>query len=291
MSKIVSHSQLHMWSQCPLQWKLVYVDKIGADRDTIHNIFGSAMHDTVQHWLDILFHRSASMARSIDMSDYLKERMIVHFKRSIVEENGVRVFICDKQTLMEFFADGVAILKWLQSHLDKYFSVVEWTLEGVEIPLTIEVRPNIKFRGLIDIVLRHKLTGIVKIIDLKTSTKGWNKWAKADKSKTNQILLYKKYYAQQFNLSEDLISVDYYILRRKLYENVDYPIPRVSKFSPAAARPSMKLADESFQNFLDSCFTEDGEYIADQKATPSKSACRFCPFNKTEHCSEGVWDE
>jgi CRISPR/Cas system-associated exonuclease Cas4 (RecB family) len=279
-----------MWSDCPRQWKLTYVDKVLPGEDSIHSVFGSAMHDTIQQWLDILFNKSKLIARTMDLSDPLKDNLIKRFGQSIVEENGQKLFVCDKQTLMEFYDDGCKILKYLQSHVDKFFPTVEWSLEGVEIPLILKVRDKLQFRGYIDIILRHKVTGVIKIIDLKTSTKGWNKWAKKDKSKTNQILLYKRYYAEKFGVDENIIGVEFLILKRKLFEGTPYAIPRVSPFVPAHKKASVKTAIDEFEAFLDEASVIYAEPSAEVKATPSKSACRFCPYNKTEHCSEGVWD-
>ena len=286
--KVVSHSQYNMWRACPLEWKLSAVDKLAKSEDTIHNIFGSAMHDTVQEWLDVVFNRSMLVARTMDLSDILKERLKFRFQKSIVEQNGRKIFVTDKETLVEFYHDGVAILNWLQLNVEKFFNVVEWKLEAVEERLNVPIRPNVSFRGYLDIVLRHKLTGAIRIIDLKTSTKGWNKWVKDDKSKTDQLLLYKKFYAEKYNLPEDAITIDFYILKRKLPEESDWPIPRVSKFCPAHGKPSMNQMSKRFQDFVDACFDEEGNHITNQKATPSKSSCRFCPFNQTKHCSVGV---
>ena len=46
---------------------------------------------------------------------------------------------------------------------------------------------------------------------------------KADKNKTNQLLLYKKFFSKQRDIPEDKIDIEYLILKRKLYENIQYP--------------------------------------------------------------------
>ena len=45
---------------------------------------------------------------------------------------------------------------------------------------------------------------------------GWNKYKKADKNKTNQLLLYKHFMKKQLEISEDKIDVEYLILKRRL---------------------------------------------------------------------------
>ena len=50
---------------------------------------------------------------------------------------------------------------------------------------------------------------------------GWNKWQKRDKNKTQQLLLYKQFYSQQYNHPVDKIEVEYFIVKRKLFEKSD----------------------------------------------------------------------
>lgn len=289
--KVTSFTQYNMWSNCPAQWDKSYIQRITKGDPSIHTVFGSAMHDTIQQWLDVVFNRSMLMARTMDLSDILRDRLGVHFKRETSGEGDNKVFVCDKQTLIEFYLDGVAILNWLQLNLEKFFSTMEWVLEGVEIPLNVEVKTNVFYRGYLDIVLRHKITGAIKIIDLKTSTKGWGKWKKDDPIVRDQLLLYKLFYANKFNIPEDAISVDFYILKRKIPEESEWPIPRVSRFTPSNKKPSMNKMKVRFKNFLDSCYTREGQFIPDQKHTPSEHACRFCPYNQTDHCSVGAYHE
>ena len=41
--------------------------------------------------------------------------------------------------------------------------------------------------------------------------------------------------------------------------------------------------------FLELAFDENGERSSkDIIATPSKKACRFCEFNQTEYCNQGI---
>ena len=289
--KVTSYSQYSMWSNCPAQWDKTYIQKIMKGDPSIHTVFGSAMHDTIQQWLDVVFNRSMLMARTMDLGEILKDRLIVHFKRETTGVNNNKVYVCDKQTLMEFYDDGVAILTWLQMNLERFFSVMEWSLEGIETRLNVEVKPNVFYRGYLDIVLRHKLTGAIKIIDLKTSTKGWGKWKKDDPIQRDQLLLYKLFYANKYEIPEDTISVDFYILRRKLPEHSDWPIPRVSRFTPSNGKPSMNKMKKRFKNFLDTAYDNEGQFIPNQEHTPSEHACRFCPYNQTEYCSVGAYKE
>ena len=140
-----------------------------------------------------------------------------------------------------------------------------------------------------DVVIYDNFRDRYKIIDIKTSTMGWNKYMKADKNKTDQLLLYKYFYGAQNNISVDKIDVEYFIVKRKLYEKVDFPQRRVQTFSPASGKPSINKVMNNLNQFIDESFI-NGEYNIEHTyiKQPSKKNCRFCEFNQTEYCDAGV---
>ena len=143
--------------------------------------------------------------------------------------------------------------------------------------------------GYLDIVILDEFTNTLKIYDIKTSTMGWNKWMKKDENKTQQLLLYKQFYSKQYNHPVENIEVEYFIVKRKLYENLDFPQKRVQKFSPASGTVSMNKVAKRLDTFLELAFDEEGNRISENIVpTPSKKACRWCEFNQTEHCNQGV---
>ena len=50
MSRI-SYSQLSMFSECPLRWKLNYIDDLSISEPSIHLLFGTAMHEVIQEFV------------------------------------------------------------------------------------------------------------------------------------------------------------------------------------------------------------------------------------------------
>ena len=64
-------------------------------------------------------------------------------------------------------------------------------------------------------LLYDKVRDRYKIIDIKTSTMGWNKISEDDKNKTDQLLLYKQFYGAQHDIPLDKIDVEYFIVKRK----------------------------------------------------------------------------
>ena len=116
---------------------------------------------------------------------------------------------------------------------------------------------------------------------------GWNKWAKADKNKSNQLLLYKQFYSKQFNFPIDKIDVEFFIVKRKLYENLDFPQRRIQTFVPASGTPSINKVNTALKEFIEECFTDDGKHNEQHiyKKIVSTKNCKYCEFkDKPELC-------
>jgi len=285
MSRI-SYSQLSMYNECPKRWKLNYIDKLREFESNIYLVFGTAMHEVIQTYLEVMYHDSVKNADLLDLNEMLKNKLIEQFKKA-EEEDGKPP--CTKKEMNEFFQDGVDILHFVKTRRNDYFHKRDYELIGCEVPINFKLQKNIDLIGYIDIVILHKPTNTIKIYDIKTSTQGWNKWQKADKNKTQQLLLYKQFYAKQYNHPIDKIEVEYFIVKRKLWENAMFPQKRVQKFVPASGTPSMNKVLSGLNTFLQNAFDEDGNKKTDKIfALPSKKACKWCEFRKTEYCSEGV---
>jgi len=281
----ISYSQISMYSECPLHWKLNYVDKLKVSESNIHLIFGSAMHEVLQTYINIMYMDSVKNADVLDLNKLLRDKLIEQFKQA-EEEDGKPP--CTKEELMEFFDDGILIIDFFKKRRGEYFSKRDWELIGCEIPIEVDLKNNIKMVGYLDVVMRHIPTDSIKIIDIKTSTMGWNKWMKADENKTQQLLLYKQFYSKQYNHPIERIDVEYFIVKRKLWEKAMFPQKRVQKFVPASGKPSMNKVNNRLLNFVNEAFTEKGEQKDDMIATPSKKACKWCEFKGTEYCKWGM---
>jgi hypothetical protein len=274
-----------MYSDCPLRWKLNYVDKLKISESNIHLIFGSAMHEVLQTYLNIMYMDSVKNADTLDLNKMLRDKLIEQFKQA-EEEDGKPP--CTKEELMEFFDDGVLIIDFFKKRRGEYFSKRDWELIGCEIPIDVDLKNNVKIVGYLDVVMRHIPTDSIKIIDIKTSTMGWNKWMKKDENKTQQLLLYKQFYSKQYDHPIERIEVEYFIVKRKLWEKAQFPQKRVQKFAPASGKPSMNKVNTRLLKFVNEAFTEGGEKKDDMVATPSKKACKWCEFKNTEHCKWGM---
>ena len=282
----ISYSELSMFSECPERWKLNYIDKLRVFETNIFLIFGTAMHEVIQTWLEVMYNDSIKNADKLNLEQRLHDKLIEGFKKAKEEEGKDP---CTKEQLKEFFQDGIDILDFVKKRRADYFSKRGYKLIGCEVPIDVDLRKNVKMVGYLDIVILDEYHNILKIYDIKTSTQGWNKWQKKDENKTQQLLLYKQFYAKQYNHPIDKIEVEYFIVKRRLWENAMFPQKRVQKFSPASGTVSMNKVAKRLDTFLDLAFDDNGEQITDNIiATPSKKACKWCEFRKTEHCSVGV---
>ena len=214
-AKTISYSQFSMWAQCPFRWKLNYIDGYRQFTDNIHTLFGTSMHEVLQTYLTIMYTDTIKTADALSLDNMLLDIMKNNFLKIIKDNGGVE--FCTKEEMNEFYQHGLIILEWFKKKRGMYFSKNGYELVGIEVPIRYELPNKIKFIGYIDVLIKDLVRDRYKIIDIKTSTMGWNKWQKADKNKTNQLLLYKQFYGKQNDIPLDKIDVEYFIVKRKLY--------------------------------------------------------------------------
>ena len=285
MSRI-SYSQLSMFSECPLHWKLKYIDDLAIQEPSIHLLFGTAMHEVIQTWLEVMYYDSVKNANKLNLEQRLHDKMMEQFKK---DKEAYGKNPCSIEELREFFQDGCDILDFFKKRRGEYFSKRGYKLIGCEVPIEVDLKKNIKMVGYLDLVMLDEFHNTIKIYDIKTSTRGWNKWMKKDENKTQQLLLYKQFYSKQYNHPIDKIEVEYFIVKRKLWEEAMFPQKRVQKFSPASGTVSMNKVANRLNTFLDLAFDDEGNRISENIIpTPSKKACRWCEFNQTEYCTKGI---
>ena len=282
----VSFSQYSTFSTCPRMYKHQYIDKLGESSANIHTIFGTAMHEVIQHYLSVFYGVSKKQANELNLDKMLLEKLKTEFLTE--KEKMSEGTPCTQLELEEFFGDGRRILEWFVKHIEKFYTKSGYELVAIEMPLNYEIKAGVHFIAFIDIVLREIGSGEVIIIDLKTSTNGWNKYQKEDKIKNAQILIYKKFYSDLFGVPMQNIKVEFQIMKRKLMEDAPYPIPRISKHIPPNGRPSVMKAYDEFMGFINTVFDDTGERRLDieYSKTPGKNKknCKYCEFYARKIC-------
>lgn len=282
----VSFSQYSTYSNCQRMYKHQYIDKLGESSANIATIFGTAMHETIQHYLSVFYGVSKKQANELNLDKMLLDKLREEFIKE--KEKMSSGLPCTQLELEEHLGDGRRILEWFVKHVEKLYTKTGYELVGIEVPLNFEIKKGVHFTAFIDIVLREIGSGEIVIIDLKTSTRGWNKYQKSDAVKNAQILLYKKFYSDLFGVPMQKIRVEFQIMKRKLLEDVQFPQPRISKHVPANGKPSVMKAVDEFMLFIDTVFDENGDRRLDREypKNPGKGQknCKYCEFFERKIC-------
>lgn len=284
----VSYSQYTMYANCPHKWKLTYVDGHKEFDPSLHLVFGTAMHETLQTWLDVLYNDSLPAANELDLGKMLYEGMVSEYKT--MREDYGNDFSTPAQ-MQEFLQDGVDILNFITKNRVDYFNTRQLKLVAIELPIYAKAMEthNVHIMGFLDLVFEDTYTNKLDIWDIKTSTAGWNKYQKADKTKIAQLILYKKFLSEQYGYPIERIGVKYFIVKRKLSEGMVYAQKRVQEFVPANGTTTIRQVTKSFEDFIRNAFNEDGTYRVNAEfpamAGKNNKNCKYCPFkNDYEKC-------
>lgn len=281
----VSYSQYTMYANCPHQWKLNYMDGNRTFDPSLHLVFGTAMHETLQSWLDVLYNKSPKEATQLDLGKMLYDGMVSEYK-VMREQTGVD--FSTPSEMEEFLEDGIEILNFITKNRIDYFNTRQLRLVAIELPIYSKAMEshNVHMMGFLDLVFEDTYQNKLVIWDIKTSTRGWNKYQKADKTKTAQLVLYKKFLSEQYSYPIDKIDVKYFIVRRKLDEGMMYAQKRVQEFTPSNGKPTVNKITKSFEDFIRNAFNEDGSYRTESEfpalAGKNNKNCKYCPW-KTDY--------
>ena len=180
----ISYSSLSTYSKCPKLWELQYLRNKVPFTQNIYTCFGTAMHETIQEWLTVMYHDSVKAANEINLDDLLYTNLVQSYKQGRAQMKGQHFSNADELT--QFWLDGKHILEFLKKKRAAYFSTKNNMLAGVETLLYQDIRPGVKFKGLVDLVFYNKLVDEWTIIDIKTSTSGWRYHQKKNPNLTAQ---------------------------------------------------------------------------------------------------------
>lgn len=283
--KIVSFSQFTNWFTCPHKWMRDYILHEKSFEDSLHMTFGTGVHEAIQLYLQTLYKIGEKEAEEIDMV----AKFVETFKREIATKNLKHT----QSDFDDFVEDGKNVLAEFKKPENRlrYFPRDKWELLAIEDELNVEIRNNVMLTGKLDLVLKEKSTGNIRIVDFKTSTNGWNNYQKEDFTKTSQLVLYKALYSKKNNIPLTKIQIEFIILKRKLYENSKYEQSRLQIFKPSSFQSDVLQVIQEFGKFVDSCFTTEGKHKTDalypKIPGKNKANCKYCPHLKNKKC-DGV---
>jgi len=152
---VYSHSRLEAFSNCPLRYKFLYLDKLAPEGSTIEAFLGTCVHSALE-WL----YRQVQLAREPQLEELL------NFFTAYWQQN----YTADLQvvkpdlTAEDFFKIGK---KCLSDYYQTYHPFKSGQIIGLEKLITIEIN-GYKLQGYID-RLEKSAAGIYVIHDYKTS--------------------------------------------------------------------------------------------------------------------------
>ena len=279
-NKHVSYSSISTFNKCPKLWELQYLRKQIPFTQSVYTVFGTAFHETLQEWLHVLYHEKVKTAMDLNVNDLLYANMIKAYKMSLAVMDQ---HVSSQEELTQFWLDGKHILEFIKKKRAAYFSTKTMQLAGIETLLYQELRPGVMFKGLVDLVFYHPNTDRWTVMDIKTSTRGWQDKQKKNPNLTAQVILYREFFAKQFGIDKDKIDVEFFIVKRRVPKDAEFAVMqrRVQSFKPASGPRKTKQVLDSLNNFISSAIDSNGEYIdKDYKCTN--------PFGKCEHCTPFV---
>ena len=91
-------------------------------------------------------------------------------------------------------------------------------------------------------------------------------------------------------MPEDSIDIEFFIVKRKIWEESPFPISRIQEYKPASGKVKLNKATNTINSFIEEVFNHDGSHKNKQfEPNPSKWNCTFCPFkDKKDLCQVGV---
>jgi len=286
----ISNSQVGVYLVCPYQYWLLKIKGIPNNGGSIFTVFGTAIHRTLQEYLEVLYYESVKKAGTMNLYNNLRNYMIDECVSEEKKNKGFGEEILKSDAFKDAYYDGIEIINDFIKRRRKYFSTRSTELLAIEEKLDIPIINNIKFVGYIDVVIRDKNTGVVTLIDLKTSYMGWKDKKKKDIKTRMQLLLYKYFYSYKHNIPINMINTEFMILKRKVYDDkCEWTIPRMQIFVPPSSGQTIQKYLKICESTINGIFTEDGKYIEDEsnyKKQKSDDNCKWCPYKRTGYCDQ-----
>jgi len=279
-NKHISYSSISTYNKCPKLWELQYMRNAVPFTQNIYTCFGTAMHETVQTWLEVMYHDKVKAANDMNLHQLLYDNMVKAYKQGKAQMNHEHFSTQDELT--QFWLDGKHILDFLVKKRGGYFSTKNMQLAGIETLLYQELRPGVMFKGLVDLVFYHPNIDRWTVMDIKTSTSGWRDNQKKNPNLTAQVILYREFFAKQFGIDKDKIDVEFFIVKRRVPKDAEFASmqKRVQQFSPSSGPRKTKQVIESMNKFISDVIDSEGNYIdKDYKCNNPLGKCEHCrPF-------------
>lgn len=262
----ISFSEFSLFNQCGHRHLLEKHLGILQQSPSIHLYFGNAIHASIENFLK----------NNLDI-----DAMVDFFRSTFTKDmlNNMKDTTEFKNEFYNFLDQGENILRILE--FERIFK--DYEIVTVEEALYEKIYLNYYFKGFIDLVVRHKITKKIKIIDWKTSGSDWDiKKKKKDEIFLAQMRFYKFFWGRKNNVSLDEIECGYVVLNRL----TDKKNPK--SFSGALQQVDIDSTLEEIKASLEKLAKSIRSIHIEKKFPKIKhtmgyKGCVFCPLKGGRH--------
>ncbi len=195
---VYSHSKLSTFEQCPLKYKLRYIDKIVPEIEkTIESHLGSVVHDTLE-WVYNSVKENPENPPTLDD--------IIHYYINIWQKELTDdTLIVKKQfTQKDYLNKGI---QFLADYFQKYYPFKDGTIE-CEKEIIINLDENTQIKGFIDRLVYDIEKGHYEIHDYKTA----NTLPTQEKmDQDRQLALYSIAIKEMYGKDKEVVLVWHYL--------------------------------------------------------------------------------
>ena len=275
--KHISYSEWKNWVICPYYHKLTYIDKVKQFEGNIYTAFGKALHTLCEETLT----KTEQYRSQEKITTLLKEQFVKELKALPAEEQQRAVNEFD---LQQWKQHGIEIIPDLFRTLTEKFGKLgeDWNVLAAEEqlyePITEFTEADKKFKGFIDLVVHTKKDEKVHLIDWKTCSWGWRREKKSDKTLAYQLVFYKHFYAQKYEVDPKDIECHFVLLKRTAKPGKKVEFVRVTAAKKRTS-DAMKSLTTALYNITKERYIKNRTSCVNCKDRPG-----VCEFYRTEHC-------
>ena len=275
--KHISYSEWKNWVICPHYHKLTYIDKVKQFEGNIYTAFGKALHTLCEETLT----KTKQYRSQEKITTLLKEQFVKELKALPAEEQQRAVNEFD---LQQWKQHGIEIIPDLFRTLSEKFGKLgdDWNVlvaeEQLYEPITEFTEADKNFKGFIDLVVHTKKDEKIHLIDWKTCSWGWRREKKSDKTLAYQLVFYKHFYAQKYELEPKDIECHFVLLKRTAKPGKKVEFVRVTAAKKRTS-DAMKSLNTALYNITNKRYIKNRSSCVECKHRPG-----VCEFYKTEHC-------
>lgn len=206
--KHLSYSGWKTFQECPYKYKLHYIEKKKTIEPNIHLAFGTACH-------------AANQKKVFDETVDEKKIFVDSFRKELKKIPREIFSKYSKEEVLSFKDQGEKLCSLTIPCLKSTFP--DYKVISAEDKINEPIKDFLwDFLGFIDLVIQSE--DKIKIIDWKTCSWGWDARKKANKLFAYQLIFYKMFFAQKYNIDLNDIDVCFILMKRTAKNNEVEPV-------------------------------------------------------------------